>query len=105
VAQGLLTKHRVTSGGAASSRAAWREIMENIGLFTCFPLFLSFAGGTPALPVGSRFPVRFSSAARLGRRTLKKLSNVVQVVSFPFSFVPFAAGIPSAKNFSNHWKT
>ena len=96
----------------------WRGIMENVWDFAWFLLSLSFAGGTPALPVVARFPVRFSSAARLGRRTLKKLSNVVQVVSFPSSFVSFVAGIPPAsrsrkffpivgkraENFSNHWK-
>ncbi len=58
VAQDLLNKHRVTSGGAASSRAGGCEIMENIGVFSCFPLFWSPAGGTPA----PRLRIRFSPA-------------------------------------------
>jgi hypothetical protein len=59
VARNLLNKHRVTSGGAASRRAAACEITENIGLFACFPLARSLAGGTPAPRLHIRFPPTF----------------------------------------------
>ena len=67
------------------------EIMENIGLFACFPLMDARAP--------SRRPV--------GRRTFKKLSQVVRVVSFPKwpGLVVIVRPNTSPKKFSNHWKT
>ena len=56
-AQDLLNKHRPTSGGAASSRAAGCEITENTGFFACFPSPSPPAGGPPAPPESTRVPV------------------------------------------------
>ncbi len=51
------------SAGVRRRGAFWRvggyEITENIGLFAWFPLFGSFAGGTPAPRRHSRFPPAF----------------------------------------------
>ena len=58
-ARKLVRKHRGKSGRGASRRVAWREITKSIGVFACFLLFGSFAGGTPAARLCIRRPPAF----------------------------------------------
>ena len=54
----------IRRGATWKSHLPWREIMENIGIFACFPLSIRPAGGPPA----PRHPIRFPPAFPCPRR-------------------------------------
>ncbi|MBR3583613.1 MAG: hypothetical protein IKO01_09275 [Kiritimatiellae bacterium] len=129
MAQDLLDKHRVTSGGAASNRAAGWEIVENRWFFGRFSLAGIVAGGTPAPPASTRFPIRFPPELSMLSQEVhspsvpcprsgfhafqcrKQLSEIAVMVWQSFfsleSLSPLSLLLPEngPKIFSNHWKT